>query len=248
MINFKYLSSGNEERLYKYLNGLANGNGCLCNKSYIKFTHCVSNAPPVDIFLDGQLVGKSIVLGQSTDYVLVYPGVCSVAVYIENTNNNIIYYENVNISRNQAYSCFLAGNADNISLVTVTENKEENPATRSSVIQFTNCVLNNKGLDVYKADKVKLFSNVRFGESTSSIRIKPGRTSFYVKYNGNRKIEAISKEAFLNKNTYYLLYAYTKKNGDISIEIRESGINYLDLCWYIRTIMIKLKKIFEKCF
>ena len=56
MFNLKYMTNGNEEKLYNLLNNLTNNQGCFCSKSYVKFIHAVVGAPEVDIYIDGVLV------------------------------------------------------------------------------------------------------------------------------------------------------------------------------------------------
>lgn len=229
MINFKYLSSGNEERIYDYLNNLSNCQGCFCTKSYIRFLHAVSGAPAVDIYINDNIVASNLSIGQITDYVLAYSGTYNISIYAAGDTQNPLLNERVTINKNASYTAAVAGTLESFGLYVTKESKNEVPPYREAVVTYTNYTPVNNTLDLYISDGTALFKNVGFTDSMPNILVFPTDERFDLRYSGSNDIVASTQTIELQRNTYYSLFSILD-GENIKLIITLSGLNYLDLC------------------
>ncbi|QSX04942.1 DUF4397 domain-containing protein [Sedimentibacter sp. zth1] len=229
MINFKCLSSGNEERIYDYLNNLCNYQECFCNKVYIRFLHAVVGAPAVDIYVDGIIVASGLEYGQITQYVLSYPGNYQVSVYISNQKENPLLEGTVELYRNTGYTAAVAGNLDGFDLYLIKEYKEEKEPINEAVVCYTNLSPENTAFDLCLSDNTIIYKGVSFSESMPNVALIPTQEKFSIKYTKTKEIVASTVLVELKKNTYYSIFSIGE-GKDIELFIILSGLSYLDLC------------------
>lgn len=229
MINFKYLSSGNEERIYDYLNNLSNCQGCFCTKSYIRFLHAVSGAPAVDIYINSNMVASNLKLGELTGYILYYPGEYNVSVFATGDTIKPLLNKAITINMNTSYTAAIAGNMNSFDLYLNKENKEEVPPFREAAVTYTNYVPIDKTLDLYISDGTALYKNIGFTNSTPNILIFPTEERFDLKYSRTDEIVASTPTVALQQNTYYSLFSILD-DDIVRLIITLSGLNFLDLC------------------
>lgn len=229
MINFKYLSSGNEERIYDYLNNLSNCQGCFCTKSYIRFLHAVSGAPAVDIYINGTLVAYDLKIGEITDYILYYTGDYNISMYATGDTKKPLLNKTITINKNTSYTAAIAGTLNSFDLYLTKENKEEVPPFREAVITYANYTPIDETLDLYISDGTMLYKDIGFGDSMPNILIFPTDERFDLKYSGTDVLVASTPTIELQRNTYYSLFSIL--DGDkVRLIITLSGLNFLDLC------------------
>lgn len=229
MINFKYLSSGNEERIYDYLNNLSNCQGCFCTKSYIRFLHAVSGAPAVDIYINGNMVSNNLKLGELTDYILNYQGDHNISIYATGDNKKPLLNKTITINKNASYTAAIAGNINNYDLYLTKDNKEEVPPFREAVVTYTNYTPIDETLDLYISDGTMLYKNVGFSDYMPNILIFPTDERFDLKYSGTDELVTSTPTIELQRNTYYSLFSILD-DDKVKLIITLSGLNYLDLC------------------
>ena len=229
MINFKYLSSGNEERIYDYLNNLSNCQGCFCTKSYIRFLHAVSGAPAVDIYINGIMVAYNLKLGELTDYILNYPGNYNISIFASGDTTKPLLNKTVTINKNASYTAAVAGSINNFDLYLTKESREEVPPIREAAVSFTNYIPIESALDLYVSDGTMLFKDVRFSDSMPNISVFPTDERFDLKYPNTNAIIASTPTIQLQRNTYYSLFSILDGN-QAKLIITLGGLSYLDLC------------------
>ena len=229
MIDFKYLSSGNEERIYDYLNNLSNCQGCFCTKSYVRFLHGVYGAPEVDIYINGNLAICNLDFSEITDYALFYSGDYVISVYTAGETTNPLLNKTININRNTAYTAAIVGDLSNFGLDITKEYREDIPPIREAVVAYTNYTPIDEGFDIAISDGTLLYKDITFQETMPNLRVFPDDEQFSLLYTGTDEIVASTPMIELQRNTYYTLYSLLK--GDkVILLITLSGLNYLDLC------------------
>ena len=230
MINFKYLTDANEERIYDYLNNLTNCQGCFCSKVYIRFLHGVTGAPAVDIYIDGNMVAYNLSLGQITNYVLYYPGNYSIQVYATKDTKNPLIDKVVTFNRNTAYTIAVAGDINDFDLYIVKEYKNEIPPFNDAVVTYTNFTPIDEAFDLYISDGTVLYKDISYGETMPNVSVFPTDERFDLKYSDINELAASTPMIQLQRNTYYSLFSILDNNNKVKIIITESGLNYLDIC------------------
>lgn len=229
MINFKYLTSGNEERIYNYLNNLSTCQGCLCSKVYIRFLHALSEAPTVDVYVNGIMIISDLAFGEISDYILYYQDNYEITVYAHKDTSSPLIRKSVELIKNTAYTLAIAGNLDSYDIYMIKEYKREVPPILETVIAYTNLIPNEKTVNLYLSDDTLLFRGVEFTETMPDIAIVPTNESFSIRYSGDNMILATTPTIQLQKNTYYSIYSIGE-DENIQLIIAQMGLNYLDLC------------------
>ncbi len=226
MIDFKYLSHANEERIYDYLNNLANYQGCICAKSYIRFINS-STSSSIDIYIDDNIVASSIASGYITDFMLIYPKEYRIAVYATGEKENPLATKTISINKNSSYTAVIAGNRTEIFVI--KEVKQDVPPFREAVITYSNFSPFKDGVDLYLADGTMVYRNIEFGQSIPNILLIPHDEVFEIKKTGTQESIAATPSTLLLRTTYYSLFSILVGN-ETRLIIALSGLNYLDLC------------------
>ncbi len=226
MIDFNFLSSANEERVYDYLNNLANYQGCFCAKSYLRFINA-GTVPSADIYINGNIAVSGLEAGQMTDYISGYPREYNITVYAEGTTDEPLLDKTISINKNSSYTAVIAGERLDLSLL--KENKQEIPPFREAVVTYTNFAPIEGAVDIYISDGTILYKDLSFGESMPSILIFPTDERFFITYTGTDDVIASTPTIQLQRATYYSLFSVLEGN-EIKLNIDLNGLNYLALC------------------
>lgn len=226
MINFKYLSSANEERIYDYLNNLAKYQGCICAKSYIRFINS-SKVSYVDIYIDGNIVASALETGHMTDFMVIYPKDYNIAVFATGNTESALLNKVVNISKNSSYTAVLAGQTTDLYIV--KEERQEIPPFREAVVTYSNFAPTSGNVDLYLSDGTIIYRNLGFSQTMPNVLLFPIEEIFEIKHSGTDEIIAITPMIQLQRATYYSLFSILVGN-EVKLIIAQSGLNFLDLC------------------
>lgn len=226
MIDFKYISSANEERIYDYLNNLANYQGCLCAKSYIRFLNS-STVSSVDIYIDGNIVANDLESGRMTDFMVIYPRDYNIFVFPTGQTETPILNKAISINKNSSYTAVIAGGTTNLYII--KETKQEVPAFREAVVTYSNFAPTIGNVDLYLSGKTMIYRDIAYGESIPNVLLFPGEEIFEIKHSGTDETIATTPMIQLYRATYYSLFSILEGN-EVKLIITLSGLNYLDLC------------------
>lgn len=226
MIDFKYLSSANEERIYDYLNNLSNYQGCICTKSYIRFLNS-SKVSSVDIYIDGNIVSSDLETGRITDFMVIYPKEYHIAVFASGDTESPLLNKVVNINKNSSYTAVIAG--ETTDLYIIKELKQEIPAFREAVVTYSNFVPTLGNVDLYLSGKTVIYKDLGFSEAMPNVLLFPDEEVFELKHSGTDETIALTPMIQLQRATYYSLFSILVGN-EVKLIITLSGLNYLDLC------------------
>lgn len=226
MIDFKYLSSANEERIYDYLNNLANYQGCICAKSYIRFLNS-SSTSSIDIYIDGNIVASDLHSGRMTDFMVVYPKEHNIAIYAKGETESPLLTKTVGINKNSSYTAAIAG--ERTDLYIIKEVRQEVPPFREAVITYSNFAPTNGEVDLYLSEETAIYKNLGFSETMPNILLFPTEEIFEIKSSETQEILAQTPMVQLQRATYYSLFSVLE-GKETKLIITLSGLNYLDLC------------------
>lgn len=80
------------------------------SKVYLRFTHLSPNTPNVNITLtSGDVLFKDIQYKETSEYILVNPGVYNIEARTVNTNERILYVPNIRLIPNRYYTIYAVG-------------------------------------------------------------------------------------------------------------------------------------------
>ncbi len=227
MIDFKYLSSANEERIYDYLNNLANYQGCICAKSYIRFLNS-SSVSSIDIYIDGNIVASALETGIMTDFMVIYPKEYNIDIYAAGETESPLLTQTISINKNSSYTAVIAG--ETIDYLHIRkERKQDVPPFREAVITYSNFSPTIGKVDLYLSDGTAIYKNIGFSDTIPNILLFPTEEVFEIRSAATQEIIASTPVVQLQRATYYSLFSILE-GGQTKLIITLSGLNYLDLC------------------
>lgn len=229
MIDFKFMTSGNEERIYNYLNNLCHTQDCFCNKVYIRFINVYAKTEAIDIYVDDTMVAEDLKFGQITQYILSYPGKCKISVYRSGKKDYQLLDIDAEYIRNTVYTAVVLSNKDTNNLYLIKEVKEEIPPIDEAVISYTNLVDKEGSYDLFIANGTVVFRDVGYCDTSPNIKLMPSVEKFIIKNSLDDKLVYETSYIELEKGMYYSVYS-VYSNNDIKLFVIPSGLNYLDVC------------------
>ena len=90
------------------------------NYSSVRVIHLSTNAPGVDILVDGDTLFEDISFGEGTDYVDLNPGTYNVNVVL-NTDKSVVLPLKVTLNPDKIYTIYIIGNPPTLQAVQVVD-------------------------------------------------------------------------------------------------------------------------------
>lgn len=175
--------------------------------SYIRILHASPDAPPVDIYADGNLIVKNLAYKQLTNYVSVKPREYTIQVFPTGQKTNPLINGKLTVPPKNSYTVAAIGRLSNIGLLPIMEIYMPMVDKRNSYIRFAHLSPNAPAVDITLPDGTKLFSNVKYKEYTDYISLPPGNYTLQVKPAGTNNVVLTVPNVKLSPGTIYTVYA-----------------------------------------
>lgn len=175
--------------------------------SYIRILHASPDAPPVDIYANGDLIVKNLAYKQLTEYVPVKPGDYNIQVFPAGQNTNPVIDTQFNVPSKSSYTVAAVGELADIGLFPIREVYMPVIEKRSSYVRFAHLSPNAPAVDVTLPDGTKLFSNVSYKTYTNYITTVPSNYTLQVKPAGQDQVVLTVPNVKLSPGTIYTIYA-----------------------------------------
>lgn len=142
------------------------------NKEYslVRFLHAVPEGEDVDIYINNVPFYKGLDFTEFSPYVYVPQGNYTVTVYIEDTKENPILNEKIDVNVNELVTISITGEGKNIKLLPVAEETELVSGSNAKV-RVVHLSPNAPAVNI-SADNKELFSNVKYMDVTPYIAIQ----------------------------------------------------------------------------
>ena len=142
------------------------------NKEYslVRFLHAVPEGEDVDIYINDLPFYKGLDFTEFSPYVYVPQGDYTVTVYIEDTKENPILNEKINVNVNELVTISITGDGENIKLLPVVEETEVVSGSNAKV-RVVHLSPNAPAVNI-SADNKELFENVKYMDVTPYIAIQ----------------------------------------------------------------------------
>lgn len=175
--------------------------------SYVRILHASPDAPPVDIYANGNLIAKNLAYKQLTNYVPVKPGEYTIQVYPTGKKLNPVINTKLTVPQNSSFTIAAVGKLANISLLPIMEVYMPMVDKRKSYIRFAHLSPNAPAVDITLPDGKKLFSNVSYKQYTDYISVEPGNYTLQVRPAGSNQVVLTVPNVKLLPGTIYTVYA-----------------------------------------
>ncbi len=174
--------------------------------SYIRILHASPDAPPVDIYVNNNLIAKNLKYSQFTQYVSIMPGEYTIKVFPTNTKSNPVINTSLNIPANKIYTAAAIGKLANISLYPIEDPRLRPSRTRARV-RFIHLSPNAPNVDITLPNGYPLFEDVGYKEITDYIPLKPATYTIEVRPSGSDDVVLYVPNIKLSSNKFYTIYA-----------------------------------------
>ena len=180
--------------------------------SFIRVMHASPNAPPVDIYENGNLIIQNLAFKDFSQYMSVIPGTYNIQVYPAGKKVKPIIDTSLIIPENTVFNVSVIGELPNISLYPIPEPTTAQNFGRACV-RFVHLSPNAPAVDVTLSDGKKVFSNVNYTEFTQYACIPSGSYTFQVYPTGSKDIVLTVPNVQLMANNYYSIYLVGEVGG-----------------------------------
>ena len=142
-----------------------------------RLVHASPDAPPVDIYVDGEPAVEDLAFGNETDYVPLRPGMHNVTITEAGNASNVVFQQDLPVRPGQ-YTIAAAGeiteDADR-EFEPVLLVDDAQPAENESMVRLAHLSPDAPTVDVTVAETGDVvFDNVSFGNATDYVTVPPG--------------------------------------------------------------------------
>ncbi len=175
--------------------------------SYVRLLHAVPDAPPVDVYANGDLIARNLAYKQLTDYVSVKPGEYSIQIYPAGQKATPVLDTKLNVPPQSSITIAAIGKLANLDLLPIMEVYMPMVDKRGSYVRFAHLSPNAPAVDITLPDGTKLFSDVSFQEYTDYISVAPGNYTLQVKPTGSDTVVLTVPNVKLAPGSISTIYA-----------------------------------------
>lgn len=141
------------------------------NKEYslVRFLHAVPEGEEVDIYINDVPFYKGLEFTEFSPYVYVPQGNYTVTIYLEDTQENPIVNEKIDVNVNQLVTIAITGEIGDIKLLPIVEETEVVSGSNAKV-RVVHLSPNAPAVNI-DADNQELFANVKYRDVTPYMAI-----------------------------------------------------------------------------
>lgn len=196
--------------------------------SYIRMLHAVPNNPPVDVYMNGQVITTNLDYREFTPYMEVPSGAYRMRVFPAGTVQAPVLDTNLTLTAKRIYTLVLTGMPENINLFPV-EDVIVLIAPGRVNLRFVHLSPNTPALDIKLPDGTVLFSNVGYRGVSSYISVSPGMYVFEATPAGTNSVILHVPNITLLPGRNYTIYAVGLSNGipPLQVLIPLDGSSYI---------------------
>ncbi|MGL5316038.1 MAG: DUF4397 domain-containing protein [Peptostreptococcaceae bacterium] len=174
------------------------------NYSLIRVLHAVPGGDAVDIYLNDKPFYKGIDFTEFTPYIYVPQGKYILTIYRENTLDDPIVNEEIEVSNGGLSTIAIINDGDVIKALPIEEDKEIAEGNNSK-IRFVHLVPNGREVNII-IDNIPEFKNIEFKDITEYMIVPPKEYVVDVAVSQNDQIIK-SDKVNVNPNRIYTFYA-----------------------------------------
>lgn len=175
--------------------------------SYIRVFHASPNSPPVDVYINDNLVLRELDYKEFSEYLTVMPGMYNVKVYPAGDISMPVINENLSVESNTAYTIAAIGELPEISLLPIMDPYMPRPTNKSAYVRFVHLSPNAPAVDITLPDSQVLFSDIEYTEQSEYIRVNPGKYTLQVRPAGMEQVVLSIPNVNLMPGKIYTIYA-----------------------------------------
>ena len=176
------------------------------NKEYslVRFLHAVPEGEEVDIYINNVPFYKGLEFTEFSPYVYVPQGNYTVTIYLEDTLENPIVNEKIDVNVNELVTIAITGESGDIKLLSIVEETEVVSGSNAKV-RVVHLSPNAPAVNIV-ADNQELFANVKYRDVTPYIAIPAKEYTVNVEEARTNRIMR-QNQVTINPGRIYTFYA-----------------------------------------
>ncbi|MDU4934387.1 MAG: DUF4397 domain-containing protein [Peptostreptococcaceae bacterium] len=176
------------------------------NKEYslVRFLHAVPEGEEVDIYINNVPFYKGLEFTEFSPYVYVPQGNYTVTIYLEDTQENPIVNEKIDVNVNELVTIAITGESGDIKLLSIVEETEVVSGSNAKV-RVVHLSPNAPAVNIV-ADNQELFANVKYRDVTPYIAIPAKEYTVNVEEARTNRIIR-QNQVTINPGRIYTFYA-----------------------------------------
>ncbi|WP_270942355.1 DUF4397 domain-containing protein [Romboutsia lituseburensis] len=175
------------------------------DSSLVRVFHASPEAPPVDIYVDGNLTFENLKFMDFTQYVPLKQGEYNIDVYAAGTKENPVISQMLEIDDSDIYTVAATGNLDDLSLIVIEDSISQQPFDMYSFFRVVHLSPDAPAVDVLVNDEVA-FKDIEFREGSMYQGVSPGQYRVKIALNSDGTV-VLPLKVTLKPNRIYTLYA-----------------------------------------
>lgn len=175
--------------------------------SFVRILHASPDAPPVDIYANGNLIASGLEFKQLTNYVPVKPGEYDIAVFPAGEEENPVIETTLEVPEQASFTAAVIGILPDISILPIMEVYKPMVDSQSSYIRIAHLSPDTPALDITLPNGDKLFSSIEYGEYSEYIAVEPGIYTLQLNPAGESRSILTVPGVRLSPGIIYTIYA-----------------------------------------
>lgn len=175
--------------------------------SYFRILHASPNTPPVDVYVNGNLIANNFAYKQISPYISVPVGSYNIEVYLAGDKSKPVIREKVVVPQEFILNIAITGVLPSVSLYPLPEPVAAQKFGRPC-IRFIHLSPGTSAMDIALPDETIIFKNLGYKEFTEYACILEGKYSFQIRNTGTENIVLTTKSIQLAPNNYYTVYIF----------------------------------------
>jgi len=155
--------------------------------AYVRVLHASPDAPPVDVYANGNIIARQLSYKSFTQYIKVPGGTYNIDVYPAGTTANPVINTSVHLASGSITTAAAVGRLANIELMGIPDSSFATTPGKA-YLRFVHLSPNAPAVDITLPDGTVLFSNIVYRGITSYIPLNPGTYTLQARVAGTNQV------------------------------------------------------------
>lgn len=169
--------------------------------SYVRAFHACPGAPPVNIYINGELIFKDISFKNFSEYVQLPKGEYKVEVFASRQKGNPMITQDIRVPEKDVITIAVSGNLQDLQLVPYVEGNAGDLHENKTRLRIIHLSPDDPAVDVL-IDQDSVFKNVGFLDETDYEQLLSGSYNITLNIAGTNDIVLILKIDLKGKKVY----------------------------------------------
>ena len=188
------------------------------NFSYIRLLHASPDAPPVDIYANGNSIARNLSYKNFTQYLKVAAGLYNIKVFPAGRTDNPVINASLEIPAKSIFTVAAIGKLANIGLLPILEPLQAaNPGF--AMVRFAHLSPTAPAVDITLPNGQRLFKDVEYKEVSGYIPVRPGTYTLQARPTGTQAIALTVPNTRFLPNRLYTVYAVGDVDGTPPLQV-----------------------------